>query len=168
MKVYVPERQNMTIETSVETELIGQDTSERGYDNLRCHMTIVKWIGIILIVSTCTSTVFVLVGMSISRHSKSSEVDCVIKLEEESQRPNVSETACVYVKQYNLRENTYVTVCNREGEVFIDIRRFLNGTATILGIPLSLHQWLTLKQVTPLIDRAITEARTYWKTLQSL
>ena len=32
---------------------------------------------------------------------------------------------------------------------------------------IGVHQWLTLKLVTPLIDEAISEARTYWKTLKT-
>ncbi len=47
------------------------------------------------------------------------------------------------------------------GEVIIDIRRFLNGTATIRGIPLNLKQWLTLKRITSTVDTAINEAMTY-------
>ncbi len=78
------------------------------------------------------------------------------------------QSACVFVKQYHLGGSTYATVCNRNGDVVVDIRRIVNGTASIIGIPLELRQWLTLKGSSKRIDEAISEARTYWNSLQQL
>ncbi|OOY33763.1 hypothetical protein BOV88_13555 [Solemya velum gill symbiont] len=59
-------------------------------------------------------------------------------------------------------------MCNYNDETILDIGRFVNGWATILGISLTLRQWLTLKQLTPEIDRVIGKVWTYWKTLRKL
>ena len=126
--------------------------------NIKCHLTIIKWIGVILILSTCALPGVVLIGVS----------HCPPEVEPVAMRPNLNQSACVYVKQYYLRGNTYATVCNMNGQIVMDIRRFINGSTTLIGIQLNLNQWLSLKQMTPQIDIGIAEARTYWKTLKNL
>lgn len=138
---------------TMDTEATMLDTSA----NIRCHLTVIKWIGIVLIFVTCMLPVFVLVGQSASRDKVDYEV-----------KEFHNRTACVFVKQYHLGGSTYATVCNRYGDVIVDIRRVLNGTATIVGIPLELRQWITLKGTSKRIDEAISEARTYWNSLQHL
>ena len=126
--------------------------------NIKCHLTIIKWIGVILILSTCALPGVVLISVS----------HCPPEVKPVAMTPNLNQSACVYVKQYSLRSNTFATVCNIDGQVFMDIRRFVNGSATQIGIQLSMTQWLSLKQMTPQIDQGIAEARTYWKTLKNL
>ena len=126
--------------------------------NIKCHLTIIKWIGVILILSTCALPGVVLISVT----------HCPPEVKPVDVNPNLNQTACVYVKQYSLRHNTFATVCNMDGQVFMDIRRFVNGSATHIGIQLSMTQWLSLKQITPQIDQGIREARTYWKTLKNL
>ncbi len=128
--------------------------------NTKCHLTIVKLLGVSLTLITILSPVFVILGITISRDTQHS-------LDYEAVR-NLNLTSCVFVKQYNLGGNTYATVCNRNGDVIVDIRKFVNGTATTIGIPLELRQWLTLKRMTTRIFTAISEARTYWNSLQHL
>ncbi|OOZ21251.1 hypothetical protein BOW31_12875 [Solemya velum gill symbiont] len=130
-------------------------------ENIRCHLNVVKWIGVGLVLVTIVTPISI--GLSTCRVNR--PLDCEMKIDVE---PNLNRTLCTYVKQYHLRGGTYVTVCNHSGEMILDVRRFVNGTATILGIPLTLRQWLILKQLTPEIDRAVGEARTYWKTLRKL
>ena len=124
---------------------------------IKRRMNGIKWIGttvMILIVIIVPGIVLI----SASSHSQP-PIDYEIK-------PNA--TVCVFVKRYNLSENIYLTVCNLNGYIMLDIRQFLNETSTIKGFGLELRQWLTLKQLTHQIDVAIVEARTYWKNLQRL
>ena len=44
-----------------------------------------------------------------------------------------------YLKQFDLKDNVILSVCNRDGEIMLDIRLFLNQTATIHVIPLNLR-----------------------------
>ena len=128
----------------------GIQNQDLGRD-MRCHLTIIKWIGLILLMATIMSPILVTLIVPRVR----SPIDCEIKVEE----TDLNQTAaCVYVKQYHLSESTYVTVCDRNGDAFVDIRRFWNSTATILGIPLNRGQWERLKILVPQIDRAITIA----------
>lgn len=70
----------------------------------------------------------------------------------------LNQTACAFIKQFDLRESIYLTVCNRDDFIILEIRRFHNQTASILGIPLNTRQWLQLKQSIRAIDAAIPQA----------
>ena len=75
-------------------------------------------------------------------------------------------SACLFNKQFLLLGNIYSTLCNQDGYGVLDVRKFVNGTPTIIGADLSLMQSLRLKQLTSNIDTAISEART--KILKSI
>ncbi len=66
---------------------------------------------------------------------------------------------CDYSERYDLGETTYLTVCDLNGYVILDIRKFINNSATISGVPLNWDQWISLKRQIPPIDIAIGEAR---------
>ena len=70
-----------------------------------------------------------------------------------------NQTACSYQKQFDLKGNVILSVCHRDEEVSVDIRLFLNKTATIRGIPLNLIQWNLLQRVSNSVNRAIEEAK---------
>ena len=125
--------------------------------NIKCHLNIIKWVGVLLILSTCTVPGIVMITTA----HYPTPADSIVT-------PDVNQTDCIYVKQYHLQHNTYATVCNMNGHILVDLRRYINGTATVIGMQLELNQWLTLKQTIPSIDKAIEEARAYWKTLKSL
>lgn len=124
--------------------------------NFRCHLTIIKWIGVLILASTCA-----IPGLVILSHG-----ECSLPVVDNGSKPDLNKTACVYVKQFYLQERLYATVCNQDGYVFVDIRQFVNGSATILGVDLNHLQWLTLRQHINAIDNAISEARTYWRNLK--
>ena len=69
-----------------------------------------------------------------------------------------NQTACSYLKQFDLQDSVMLSVCHKDGELGIDIRLFLNKTATIRGIPLNLMQWKNLQGVSSSVNRAIEEA----------
>ena len=83
--------------------------------------------------------------------SNSDPLDYEVKVE-------ANQTACSYLKQFDLQDNVMLSVCHRDGELSIDIRLFLNKTATIRGIPLNLMQWNVLQRVSSSVNRAIEEA----------
>ena len=65
-----------------------------------------------------------------------------------------------YLKQFDLKDNVILSVCNRDGEIMLDIRLFLNQTATIHVIPLNLRQWNVLQGVSNSVNRAIKKENT--------
>ncbi|MES9880678.1 MAG: hypothetical protein ABW185_07335 [Sedimenticola sp.] len=125
---------------------------------LRQHINLVKIIGVIFILLSAfiIPSVVLMTTVCFPNNTYSSEIDV-----------EANQTACMYVKQFALSRNMRVTVCNQGSEIIVDMRRFINGTSTIIGLPLQLRQWSKLKQLTPLIDRAIFEARTFWKDIDS-
>lgn len=62
-----------------------------------------------------------------------------------------------HLKQFDLKDHVMLSVCNRDGEIILDIRLFINQMATIRGIPLDLRQWNALQRVSPSVNRAIEE-----------
>lgn len=148
------------------------EESETKIAFLRQHIYLVKTVGVVFIIlSVCIIPSVVLISTVCSRHdndigASTTQID-VDDIAVTTTPIDANQTACLYVKQFTLARNMRVTVCNQHSEIIVDIRRFINGTSTIIGIPLHLHQWLTLKQLTPLIDRAIAEARTFWKNVNS-
>ena len=109
-----------------------------------------KWLGIIgIILITLCLPVYVLASME---WSNSDPLDYEVKVE-------ANQTSCSYLKQFDLQDNVMLSVCHRDGELSIDIRLFLNKTATIRGIPLNLMQWNVLQRVSSSVNRAIEEAQ---------
>ena len=70
-----------------------------------------------------------------------------------------NQTACSYLKQFDLKGNVILSVCHRDEEVSVDICHFLNKTATIRGILLNLIQWNLVQRVSNSVNRAIEEAK---------
>ena len=70
-----------------------------------------------------------------------------------------NQTACSYLKQFDLNNNVILSVCHRDGEISVDIRLFLSQTAAIRGIPLNLRPWNVLQRVSSSVNSAIEEAK---------
>lgn len=129
------------------------DAKERAYyfdsERARRPVRAVKWMGAIgIILITLSSPIFVLSNMKWSQYHP---LDYQIKVD-----PN--QTACSYLKQFYLTDNVIISVCSRGGDIVVDIRLFLNQTATIRGIPLNLSQWRTLERISPDVNGAIEKA----------
>ena len=103
-----------------------------------------KWTGVIGIILVSLSTpLYILASMECSNNYP---FDYIME---------VNQTACSYLKQFNLKDYVILSVCNRDGEFMLDIPLFLNQTATIRGIPLNLRQWNVLQGVSISVNRAV-------------
>ena len=137
-----------------ESLIVGFET-----EDIQRHITVLKWTGVTLIMlATILTPVIVFTGSMVQFKPP---MDYEVKVTDSN-----NETACIYVKRYNLGDHVYLTVCNLNGEILIDIRQFFNQSASIRGIPLNLKQWNSLKQMSQMIDSAVSEARTYWSVLK--
>ena len=117
-------------------------------DELKCHIKIIKWTGVIgIILAALSTTLYIFASMSWSNNYP---FDYVM---------DVNQTACSYLKQFNLKDNVILSVYNRDGEIKLDIRLFLNQTATIRGIPLNLRQWNILQRASNSLNRAIEKGK---------
>ena len=117
-------------------------------EEVKCHIKIIKWSGVIGIILVSLSTqLYILVSMEWSNNYP---FDYVME---------VNQTACSYLKQFDLKDNVILSVCNRDGEIILDICLFLNQTATIRGIPLNLRQWNVLQVVSNSVNRAIEKGK---------
>ena len=76
----------------------------------------------------------------------------------------VNQTACSYLKQFGLKYNVILSVCNRDGEIMLYIPLFLNQMATIHGIPLNLRQWNVLQRASNSVNRAMEKRKTHVRT----
>ena len=100
-----------------------------------------------MIIVLLSTPLFVLASMNWSNHHP---VDYEVKVD-------VNETVCSYLKQSDLKNHVLLSLCNRDGEIILDIRMFMNQTAIICGIPLNIRQWNALKRVSASMNRAIEE-----------
>ena len=117
-------------------------------EELKCHIKIIIWTSVIGIILVFLSTpLYILASMELSNNYP---LDYVMEV-----NPN----ACSYLKQFDLKDNVILSVCNREGEIMIDIRLFLNQTATIRGIPLNLRQWNVLQRASNRVNRVIEKGK---------
>lgn len=129
--------------------------------SFKCNFKHIKWIPVMTLLFVSTF----IPGIVILNKEKSNQV---VDLDYKLGMQKENETVCVFIKQYDIYHDTYVTVCNRYGVVVLDIRKFVNNTPSATGIQLSERQWLRLKQVSSLVDTSIAEARTYWRDLKVL
>ena len=113
-------------------------------EEVKCHIKIMKWTGVIGIILVSLSTPLCILASM--KWSNNYSFDYVME---------VNQTACSYLKRFDLKDNVILSVCNRDGEIMLDIRLFLNQTATIHGIPLNLRQWNVLQGVSNSVNRAI-------------
>ena len=102
-------------------------------EEVKCHIKIMKWTGVIGIILVSLSTpLYILASMEWSNYYP---FDYVME---------VIQTACSYLKQFDLKDNVILSVCNRE--IMLGIRLFLNQMATIRGIPLNLNNGTFYKE----------------------
>ena len=117
-------------------------------EEVKCHIKIIKWTGVIGIILVSLSAPLYILGSM--EWWNNYPFDYVME---------VNQTACSYLKQFNLKDNAILSVCNRDGEIMLDIRLFLNQTATIRGIPLNPRQWKVLQRASNSVNRAIEKGK---------
>ena len=128
---------------------------------LRRHFTVIKKVGAIsLVILVCILPSLILIGRSQAKRTQ--PLDYEVKQDVDDR------LSCAYVKQFNLSKDLWLTVCNANHTIVLDIRRSKNDTMTEKGIRIDIQQWLTIKQLSRIIDIAINEARTYWKVIKRM
>lgn len=123
-----------------------------GMENVKRHIAAIKWIGVSFILAITLATPILMLAGILTMDRGEQHLDYDINQMKNS-------TSCNYSNTYDIGERVYLTVCSLNGEVLMDIRRFVNYTATIAGIPLNLDQWTSLKRQIHSVDSAIREAQ---------
>ena len=78
-------------------------------EEVKCHIKIIKWTGVIGIILVSLSTLlYILASMEWSNNYP---FDYVME---------VNQTACLYLKQFDLEDNVILSVCNRDEEIMLD------------------------------------------------
>lgn len=81
------------------SSMMGEPDLSRAFDledelsitvrNMRCHLSVIKWVGVLILVATCAVP-----------------------------RPVMNQSTCIYVKQFLLQNNVHATLCYQGGYVF--------------------------------------------------
>ena len=78
-------------------------------EEVKCHIKIIKWTGVIGIILVSLSTpLYILASIEWSNNYP---FDYVME---------VNQTACSYLKQFDLEDNVILSVCNRDEEIMLD------------------------------------------------
>jgi hypothetical protein len=134
--------------TNVQTFILQENECVDMSQIVRRRLVIVKWIGSLLLLFTCTTALVVVINYT---GGKPMPLDYEIKVN----YTNTNRTPCLYFEKYTFLEDEY-TVCQTKGDdVYIDIN--VNGSATIMNLP----QWLTHHRLSAKINASIAKARTY-------
>ena len=75
-------------------------------EEVKCHIKIIKLTGVIGIILVSLSTPLYILGSM--EWSNNYPFDYVME---------VNQTACSYLKQFDLNDNVILSVCNRDGEI---------------------------------------------------
>ena len=142
------------LRTMANEQMIQEHYVDESRSCLKQHLNLVKCFGVICIVSVTVLTVVIASTTNIKRETL---------LKQPVTTTPISTNICNFVKQFDLLDGLNMTVCNIEGTVILDLRQ--NKSC---DISMELRQWLRVKQIIPLIDTAIEEARRYWMNLQQL
>lgn len=100
-------------------------------EKLKFSLSAVKWVGVLLLITSGVVPGYILMGSEPCSHRSSKHQE---------------HTDCQLVKQFSLQENVYVSVCNVTNNFVIDIRKFVRNNATVNGVRLTKVQWTNLQQ----------------------
>ena len=138
-------------------QMIQEHSEEEAFETTSCiikqHLNFIKCFGAMCIALIVILTVVIFSTVDTTRYTVKHSIPVKPK--------NVN--VCHFVKQFDLLGGLNMTVCNIEGNIVLDDRD--NKSC---DISMELQQWLRVKQIMPLIDTAIQEARRYWINLQQL
>ena len=129
------------------------ETSANRSISIKDHMKFIKLVGSAFLASVVLVAVISIVIFSPSKKT-------TINVGEQL---NITGKECHFVKRYSLGNRLNLTVCNDKENIYLDAR-----ASDTVSLRLSLLQWQRIKQIAPLIDKAIHEARTYWMRLKRL
>ncbi|OOZ35862.1 hypothetical protein BOW52_11090, partial [Solemya elarraichensis gill symbiont] len=135
-------------------------SSRNSFDEkFKMHFTYIKVTAVVLLFAVNISALIFIAH--VVKPPPRSSTDC-IKIESDVEsnvsEVSVNDTLCTYVKQFPLPEHYRITVCLYRGRTRIDVRRFINDTATIKGVFLNIKQWKYMRSIIPRIDLSIADA----------
>lgn len=133
---------------------------ESTYERYWIHINILKWTGVVVLLALTTTSLSMVVNLKTVKCVNSTS-DCIKILSTSPPNfslPDINNTFCRDIKQYPLPDEYFATVCRYQGQLRIDIRRFINGKASIRGIALNVRQWNYLLQIHSFINAAIKDA----------
>lgn len=116
---------------------------------------ILKWTGTFLML-VMTAATLTITEMSF-KTGVNLESDC-IKLHHSEQVHTTNHSLCDFIKQYEIPDTYYVTICLYQDEIVVDIRQFINGKETIKGVQMNTRQWKYIQRIIPYINKTIDEA----------
>ena len=126
------------------------------YDRFNTQRRILKWIG------TFTMLVMIAVTFAITEISYKKGInlkpDC-INLHHSEQMHKYNHSLCEFIKQFEIPDTYYVTICLYQDEVVVDIRQFINGKEIIKGVQINTRQWKYIQHIIPYINKTIDEAQ---------
>lgn len=108
-------------------------------NRIKVHFNVIKGIGVVLMLYSTTITI--LLGVN-----RETFLACV----SEPNRPG-----CNKLSKTHLGKEVYVSSCTYAGRVKVDLRRFVNGRATGMGIVLDGQQWAELIHNSDSITKAL-------------
>lgn len=121
------------------------------YMNYDFRLDILKITGIIVLLSIMSATLAITRNLHVCKN----ETDCIRLVKADQPLNN---TLCSYLKRYALPDDYFITVCSYQGDIRIDVRKFIQDQPTPLGYFLNTRQWMYLKRLIPHIDQAINQA----------
>ena len=83
---------------------------------------------------------------SMKKNKLAVDSDC-IKFEYKTMEIPNNETACEYIKTYDIMYGCHISVCKHRDQIGIDFRLFKGRTPTAKGILLNKRQWDYLQKI---------------------
>lgn len=113
-------------------------------ENIRNPMKAIKYIVVFVLILISITSVTIVSTVNYSCHGNDTTTTRTVTFSTAYQDIIQNNTACNIFRMFPISFDTALTVCEYEGETRIDIRKFVNNQASIIGIHLSLDQWTKL------------------------
>lgn len=147
---------NEDIDIEFKCSLPTLSNSKSLYYRFNTQRRILKWTGtFIMLVMTAATLAITEISY---KKGIDLEPDC-IKLQHSEQIHKYNHSLCDFIKQFEIPDTYYVTICLYQDEIIVDIRQFINGKETIKGVQINTRQWKYIQQIIPYINKTIEEAQ---------
>lgn len=116
------------------------------------HVRLVKGTGMLIIVYTTVVFLVVTIQLTVSLD--------LVRIEKKNMTDlahNHSVSTCAAKRNYALPDEIYLVVCKTGG---VEVRKFIRGQPTEIGVAVSLRQWNYLKRLITYVDNSLHPFRT--------